>query len=266
MNTPLHDDDSDLRYAEYVLGVLDAEARAAVEREMVESDAAAAAVAFWRRRLLPLAAEIADLEPPPRLWQRIRSDLRLDAPVRDGRPAGLRGNAHLWRRLSFAAATVAAACIVALILVVRRPATPSVPYMASTLAETSGNIGWTATMDIRNARIIIVPAAPQSLAAGRAPELWLIPKGEKPIAIGMISTTVPITLPLGRALLHQVGPTAVLAVSVEPPGGSPTGQPTGPVIATGAIASAGAHASGSPATAQLIHPEQGSSLAECLPV
>lgn len=251
MNTPLHDDNSDLRYAEYVLGVLDAEARAAMEREMVQSDAAAAAVALWRRRLLPLAAEIADLEPPAHLWQRIRTDLRLDAPVRDERPAGLWENVRLWHWLSLATGAVAAACIVALFLVVRRPAAPSTAYMASTLAQKSGSVGWTATMDIRNARIIVVPAAPQNLATGRAPELWLIAKGEKPIAVGMISTTAPITLPLGSALLHRVGPTSVLAVSVEPPGGSPTGQPTGPVIATGAIASAAAHASGSSATAQL---------------
>jgi anti-sigma-K factor RskA len=251
MNTPLPDEESDLRYAEYALGVLDADARAAVEREMAQSDAAAAAVALWRRRLMPLAAEIADREPPPHLWQRIRAELGFDAPLRAERPAGLWENVRLWHWLSLAAGAVAAACIVALFLVVRRPATPSLPYMASTLAQKSGNVGWTATMDIINARIIIVPAAPQSLVAGRAPELWLIAKGGKPIAIGMISTTTPITLPLGPALLPRVGPTAVLAVSVEPPGGSPTGQPTGPVIATGAIASANPHATGSPATAQV---------------
>ncbi|HEV2271255.1 MAG TPA: anti-sigma factor [Steroidobacteraceae bacterium] len=244
MNTPLQDDDSDLRYAEYVLGVLEADARVSVEREMVESDAAAAAVAAWRRRLLPLAAEINALEPPPQLWQRIRTELRLDAPVRDGRPARLWENVRLWHWLSLTAGAIAAACIVALFLVARRPAAPAIPYMAATLAQKSGSIGWTATMDIKNARIIIVPAAPQSLAAGGAPELWLIAKGEKPIAIGMISSTAPIALPLAGALLQRVGPTAVLAVSVEPPGGSPTGQPTGPVIATGAIASAGAQTSG----------------------
>lgn len=248
MNTPLHDDNSELRYAEYVLGVLDADARAAAEREMVESDAAAAAVALWRRRLVPLAAEIADLEPPPHVWQQVRSELRLDAPAQDERPARLRENLRLWHWLSLTAGVIAAACIVALFLVARRPAAPHIPYMASTLAQKSGNVDWTATMDIRNARIVVVPATPQSLAAGRAPELWLIPKGEKPIAVGMISTTGPITLPLGDALLRRVGPTAVLAVSVEPPAGSPTGQPTGPVIATGAIARADAHASTSAAT------------------
>jgi anti-sigma-K factor RskA len=32
-----------------------------------------------------------------------------------------------------------------------------------------------------------------------------------------------------------LGPDATLAVSLEPPGGSPTGQPTGPVIASGKL-------------------------------
>lgn len=246
MNTPLHEDDSELRYAEYVLGVLDSDSRAAVERETVESDAAAAAVALWRRRLLPLAAEIADREPPPQLWQRIRTELQLDPPVRDRQPPAFRGNVRLWQWLSVAASAIAVACIVAVFFVVRRPAAPSVPYMASMLAQKTGNVGWTATMDIRNARIIVVPAAPQSLAAGHAPELWLIPQGGKPIAVGMISSTAPVTLRLGSALLPRVGPTSVLAVSVEPPGGSPTGQPTGPVIATGAIASTVAHTAGLP--------------------
>lgn len=254
MNTPLHDDDPDLRYAEYVLGVLDADARAQVEREMATSEAAAAEVAFWRRRLTPLAAEIAGLEPPSHLWQRIRTELQLeDVTSRRGRPGALWDNVRLWHWLSLGAGALAAACLVALFLVMRRPAVPSIAYMASTLAQTNGNVGWTATMDIRNAKIIIVPAAPQSLATGRAAELWLIAKGEKPIAVGLISTSSPVTLPLGPGLLTRLGPTAVLAVSVEPPGGSPTGQPTGPVIATGAIASAGTHAAGSTASVQLLH-------------
>lgn len=251
MNTPRNADDRDLRYAEYVLGVLDADARAAVEREIEASETAAAEVAQWRRRLLPLAAEISDLEPPPYLWHRIRTELRLDR-VREDQSPRLWNNVRLWHWLSFGAGAIAAACVIALILVVRRPSVPAIPYMASTLAQKNGNVGWTATMDVKNARIIIVPAAPRSLATDRAAELWLIAKGEKPIAVGLISTSSPVTLPLSPALLTRVGPTAVLAVSVEPPGGSPTGQPTGPVIAMGSIASAGVHAPGSATSAQLL--------------
>src|SRR6185437_10616146 len=232
------DDDPSLRYAEYVLGVLDADVRADVERALASSEAATTAVELWRRRLLPLAAEIAPREPPAHVWLRIRSALQLDAPgheQRGGRP-GFSENLRFWQRLSLATSALAAACIVALLLVARHPA-PTVPYMASTLAQTNGRIGWTATMDIAKARLIVVPAAPQSFSAGRAPELWLIAKGEKPVAVGIISASRPVTLTLVPALRSRVGPTAVLAVSVEPSGGSPTGQPTGPVIAMGAIAS-----------------------------
>ena len=173
------------------------------------------------------------------MWARIRSALQFDAPGREqprgGRP-GISGSVRFWQRLSLATSALAAACIVALLLVARHPA-PTVPYMASTLAQTNRRIGWTATMDIAKARLIVVPAAPQSFSAGRAPELWLIAKGEKPVAVGIISASRPVTLTLVPALRSRVGPTAVLAVSVEPAGGSPTGQPTGPVIAMGAIAS-----------------------------
>jgi anti-sigma-K factor RskA len=240
MSTPL-DDHSDLRYAEYVLGVLDADSRASVEREIASSEAAAVAVELWRRRLLPLAEEIVPREPPPHLWPRIRTALQLDMPAGALPPATrptLPRNLRFWHWLSFATTAVAAACIVALILITRHPAAPAATYMASTLAQKDGHAGWTATVDIERARLIVVPAAPQSLAAGRAPELWLIAKGGKPIAVGMISASRPVILPLGPALRGRVSATAVLAVSVEPPGGSLTGQPTGPVIATGTIAGA----------------------------
>lgn len=240
MSTPL-DDNSDLRYAEYALGVLDADSRASVEREIASSEAAAAAVELWRRCLLPLTEEIAPHEPPGHVWQRIRSALQFDAPVRAPERDGGRGlwqSLRFWHWVSFAASGVAAACIVALLLITRHPSVPPVTYMASTLTQTDGHVGWTATMDIDKGRLVIVPAAPQTLTSGRAAELWLIAKGGKPVAVGMISETRAVTLPMGTALRGLVSATAMLAVSVEPPGGSPTGQPTGPVIATGAIAGA----------------------------
>ena len=114
-------------------------------------------------------------------------------------------------------------------------------YMVSTIQQDSGVTGWTATMDLDRARMIVVPAAPSALPSGKAPELWLIPAGGKPISVAMIKRDAPTTIALEPSLLAKLGPTAALAVSVEPVGGSPTGQPTGAVIAKGAI-------SGSPET------------------
>lgn len=244
MSTPSDDGSPDLRYAEYVLGVLDADARQQVEREMAGSEAAAAAVERWRRRLLPLAQEIPPEPPPPHLWQRIRGELQLDAPHRPPEMAsrpGIRESLRFWHRLSLATGMLlAAACVAIVVLIVRRPPVPPIPYMASTITETGGRVGWTATMDITRARMIVVPAAPRGVSAGRSAELWLIPRGGKPIAVGVISATAPIIIRLAPALLSRLGPTAVLAVSVEPAGGSPTGQPTGPVIGQGTIGAAAA--------------------------
>lgn len=244
MNTPRNDDNANLRYAEYVLGVLDADARAEVAREMHISAQAAAAVALWEHRLLPLHEDVAPSDPPLYVWARIRNALQLDAPMRKqdapARPH-LWNNLRFWHWLGLGTSVLAAACLVLLLTPSHRaplPAQPPIPYMASTITQSDGHVGWTATIDLQRARIVVVPVAPQALVQGRAPELWLIPEGKKPIAVGMIDSRTPTTLTLSGAQLTQLKPTAALAVSVEPTGGSPTGQPTGPVIAKGMIGAA----------------------------
>ena len=61
-------------------------------------------------------------------------------------------------------------------------------------------------------------------------ELWAIAPGAKPQSLGVIPADG--RLALGRLPL-ALGAGTVLAVSIEPKTGSPTGQPTGPVVATG---------------------------------
>ncbi|MFC5435613.1 anti-sigma factor domain-containing protein [Rhodanobacter umsongensis] len=240
MNTPIEDGNNPLRYAEYVLGVLDADTRAEVAREVLASDEAATAVALWQRRLMPLADGISEVAPAPYVWARIHDALQLDAPSRDRPRKGLWNNLALWHWLGIGASAVAVALLVVVSL--PRPApTPTAAYagyMAATIQQDNGSTGWTATMDPQRARMVVVPGTPVAFASGRAPELWLIPAGEKPISVGMIARDQPTTLTLDPALVARLGPTAALAVSVEPIGGSPTGQPTGPVIAKGAIGAA----------------------------
>lgn len=250
MNTPLDHEPEDLRYAEYVLGVLDADMRAAVEHEIASDPHAAAEVARWQQHLLPLAEDIAPVAAPENVWIRLQNVI--GEPASREQPEPKRTSAWnslaVWRSLAFSAGAVAVACIIALVVLPRASvtpsATPTVAYMASTITQTDGQVGWTATMDLQHARMIVVPAKPQAIATGRATELWLIPAGQKPIAVGMIDTAAPTTITLDPKLLARLGPTAALAVSVEPPGGSTTGQPTGPVIAKGAIGEAPASGGG----------------------
>jgi anti-sigma-K factor RskA len=242
MNLPADEDNTQLRYAEYVLGVLDADARAAVAREVETTSEAATAVSLWQRRLLPMAEGIDAVAPAPYVWARIHDALQLDAPARVQPRKGLWDNLQLWHWLGIGASAVAVALLVVVALPRLTPTpTPtlaSVGYMASTIQQDNGTTGWTATMDLAHARMVVVPATPQALAQDRSPELWLIPAGQKPISVGIIARDRPTTIALDPAMLARLGPTAALAVSVEPAGGSPTGQPTGPVIAKGAISAA----------------------------
>lgn len=237
MNTPL-DRHDELRHAEYVLGVLDADARAAVEQEMRTDPQATRAVALWQRHLLPLAEDIASVEPPPYVWARIQSALGLQpaAPARPDARAGWWESLRLWRWVGLGASLVAAAAIV--LLVTRPPSAPmaaSANYMVASITQDNGVVGWTATMDLSHHRLLVVPATPAALARGRDAELWLIPPGGKPLSLGVIARGQPTSVDLQPALLKQLSERALLAVSVEPTGGSPTGQPTGPVVAKGAI-------------------------------
>jgi anti-sigma-K factor RskA len=231
MNSPpeTHNGDHDVRYAEYVLGVLEAEERAAVAAEIAASPEAAASVKRWEHELLPLAELIADATPPAHVWPRIASSTR-PADVLPKRES-LWSSLALWRYVAIGAS---AAALALLFLVVLRPV-GGTAYWSATIQQDNGSVGWTATLDRQHGRLIVVPGTPAALPPARAPELWLIPAGAKPLALGMIASDQPVTLMLGSGSLAQIAATAKLAVSVEPVGGSPTGQPTGAVIAIGAI-------------------------------
>jgi anti-sigma-K factor RskA len=243
MNEPANDDREDLRYAEYVLGVLDADARAALEREIARDPKAAAEVARWQKHLLPLAEDVAPVAPPDYVWARVRSTLGMAAfePRTSIAPQRLSlwQNAALWRWFALGAGMVAAGCIALLILLPRAPSAPAatqqISYVTAVIQQDNGLPGWTATLDTAHARLVLVPAAPNAIPAGRVPELWLIPPGAKPIAVGVFAPDKATTLNLPRDLLAKINAKALLAVSIEPPGGSPTGQPTGPVVGKGSL-------------------------------
>ncbi len=239
MNTPFDGEQNNLRYAEYVLGVLDADARAAVAREVATRDEAAVAVALWERRLAPLAESLPEMVPSAGVWPRIRQTLGWEAH-RESRPVGFWGTARPWRWISLGTSLAAAACLMLWLRgpVGEIPKPGHIALMVSSIRQDNGVTDWTATMDLDRKQILLVPATLPAVPNGRSTQLWLIPAGKAPISVGVFAPDRAVVLPLNPELLAQLGPTAALAVSYEPPGGSPTGQPTGMVIAKGAISGA----------------------------
>ncbi|TIR45483.1 MAG: anti-sigma factor, partial [Mesorhizobium sp.] len=74
-------------------------------------------------------------------------------------------------------------------------------------------------------------------AAGKDFELWMIEGKNAPVSMGVIPAGQTARMTISPAVQERLAQGAVLAVSLEPAGGSPTGQPTGPVVAAGDLKS-----------------------------
>ena len=254
---------ADTLAAELALGVLEAEAHAAAEARAAVDPAFAAEAAAWSARLHPLSEEAAPIEPGPELWERIEAVLWPAAlapvpqpvapePSAPDTPAASGGAAEVvelaprrqlrhWRRMAGLATGLAAACVVALVMVLARHPVAPAPLLTARLEPPAGVavlVGaplYTAVVD-RGRRTVVLTAVGPGPVDPRARELWLIKKPGAPTPLGVIARDKPLRLPESASAAVDAG--AVLAVSLEPPGGSPTGAPTGPVIATGVLARA----------------------------
>jgi anti-sigma-K factor RskA len=215
--------------AEYVLGVLSAAERRDVERRLAQEPALDLEVALWEERLGGLADAVAPVAPPDAAWSRIEAVIAPPAP----RPASIWQSLAFWRSFAIGSGTLAAASIAGLVYIGLVP-TARPPLMA-TLSGSAGQPNFVAAITASGNSLTIVPAALLTTDP-RSYELWLIPAGEtRPRSLGLIHPGQPIKLDIPPDLAGRLGPDATLAVSLEPPGGSPTGQPTGPVIAHGKL-------------------------------
>jgi anti-sigma-K factor RskA len=211
--------------AEYVAGSLRGAARRRFETLLPSHPLLREAVAAWQARLLPLTQAVAPVEPPPALWQRIEARIGA-APAR----AGLWQRLALWR--SLAAFGGVAAIVLALLLVQPLPSPPPiVVVLAATAGAAEG--GFVAGVSADGRSVVTKPIVPVALAADRALELWAVPAQGTPTSLGLISEKSASVVRRERL---PAG-TAALAVSLEPPGGSPTGAPTGPVLYVGKLTS-----------------------------
>lgn len=241
----------DVLAGEYVLGVLDAQERRAAEARIDSDREFAAAVLQWQQHLMPLADEIAPVAVPERVWVRIRASLGLDAPAPRPRPAapGFWDSVRTWRWLSAGGFATATACLLALLLArapVPPPAAqpppvattttpkPSGIAMTSTLMQDDGKPGYVALMDADKRSITLTPLA-GARDADRVPELWLIPADGKARSMGVFDEAKARVARIPDALMPMLSDGAVLAVTMEPPGGAPGGVATGPVVAKGGI-------------------------------
>jgi anti-sigma-K factor RskA len=217
--------------AEYVLGVLDGAERRDVETRIARDRAFAREVAAWQLHLAPLVDEIMPVDAPLHVWPRIR------AALFERERRSWFDDVVFWRWLSAGAGAVAAAALVFAFVVSRPPPAPTVVApMVAAINLDDGRPAFLATIDLSRGTMLVLPVS-AVIPAEKVAELWLIPPGDKPHSLGVVDVSHPVSVTIPAALRAAVTLKAAMAISVEPPGGSPTGQPTGPVIAKGGISS-----------------------------
>jgi len=225
-----HSDDNALA-GEYVLGVLPLDERRAAEQRIASEPAFAELVSSWQSELATLDDAYASEAPPRGVKARI--DARLFAEA--AKPAGLWGSLVFWRGLALASVAVVAA-IGAYNLDLVGGSTPgSAPALVAELGAPGSAVGLVAALDPTSGALQITPAA-FSPDDGKALELWLVPGEGAPISLGLVPEDGG-RLVLDRSLRDQLSAGALIAVSLEPAGGSPTGVATGPVVLSGTLAS-----------------------------
>ncbi|TPM29200.1 anti-sigma factor [Mesorhizobium sp. B2-3-5] len=221
----------DLFAAEYVLGVLPAEERRIASRRIDAEADFARLVDGWEARLSPLAAAYPDVEPPTAVKTAV--DRRLFSGATE--PA-TEPRASLWSSLAFwrglATAAVAALALYVTVPYVNRPAEQPQTRLVASLAADGSDVKYLAVYDSERHEVSLSHIS-GALASGKDFELWMIEGKNAPVSMGVIPAGATAHIGVSPATQQKLGQGAVLAVSLEPSGGSPTGQPTGPVVAAG---------------------------------
>lgn len=227
---------ADALAAQYVAGTLRGPARRRFEALLPSHPALRRATAEWQGRLMPLTTALAPVPPPAHTWAGI--ERRLWPVAAQDTPAAV----PWWRGLAFwrgasALATVAAVGLAVLLANPQPQQPPVVVVLQAAEGAAQGANTFVASFSGDGRALVTRPVQPVSLEVNRALELWAVPPQGAPRSLGLISAnglTVIRRDKLPQALLDQRN-TSALAVSVEPPGGSPTGAPTGPVVYAGKL-------------------------------
>lgn len=230
--------DTELLAAEYVLGQRRGEERQAVQQQLMTDSELRHWVNWWEQRLFSLALHPKPETPRKEVWERIQTRLfshakhtneaagsRHQAAQGQGNHWGIR-----WLNAALVGFALMAMTVVTTLYVDSRvsPSREAPTHYAS--FETGGVISHIIER-YANGDIASIAVHPSVTTDEKVLELWALTSSGTPVSLGVLPNQGKNVTSAPTAI-RQVTGTLTLAVSVEPPGGSPTGLPTGPVVNT----------------------------------
>jgi anti-sigma-K factor RskA len=214
--------------AEYVLGTLKGGARRRFEGYLHNDAALRRTTVEWQDRLAPMAEFATARTPRKQVWAGIERRLNLPR-IYPAWQFWRNESVNFWRSLGVVSTAVAALLVV--VIATRTLEAPQLDYVA-TLTDEKAQTALVLTGDSsRKTRTVrAVGAAP--VAGDKSLELWAVPKQGNPRSLGLLSDRGEVKLALTAAAIGD--DVAILAVTLEPKGGSPNPNgPTGPILYKG---------------------------------
>ncbi|MBB4183777.1 anti-sigma factor [Sinorhizobium terangae] len=212
---------------EYVLGVLSEEDRRKVEARMASDRNFAAMVDRWQHNLASFDDAYEAVRPPAHVFAAVES--RIFPPPAASPRVGFWNSLLLWR--SLAVASLAAVAIMGASMAGLFSEPQSQPLVAELSGE--GNaINLVARFDRASGSLKLTPVAARQ-AEQKSLELWLIEGDNPAVSLGVLPQSGEGEILVPPEMRTRFDEGSTLAVSVEPLGGSPTGAPTGAVVAQG---------------------------------
>ncbi|MCS3414893.1 anti-sigma-K factor RskA [Pseudomonas sp. BIGb0450] len=211
--------------ADYAIGLMPATARRRFEQLLLDDAALRVELGHWQDALASLTGPLLERQVPDPVWEGIKA--RIEPQV-----LHMPAKKPFWMNLRLLAAVCG--LVIAVLVGVLYQRDLGVEYNATLLAaDQQPALKIQAYAD----HLQVEPLALAAVEPARALELWAIPAGGKPISLGLVPVSGKGRIQLSKAQQALLTAPLTLAVSLEPQGGSPTGQPTGPVLYQGQLAS-----------------------------
>ncbi|MFG6083368.1 anti-sigma factor [Paracoccus litorisediminis] len=214
--------DLDTRAEEFVLGLLDPRTEAELTDALTRDLAWARAVGHARDRLLPLDDTAPDLPGASRLWDGVAARLgETDQATR-----------RAWPRWLPLGAAVAASLAIGTFI--GASWLPTDPVVLAVLVDAAG-IPTAVVEDFGQADARIRFVRDVQVPHGRQMQVWTLPSAEMgPVSLGLLAGAQGTDLAAPN--LPVPAQSQLYEITFEPVGGSPTGRPTGEILAKGLAA------------------------------
>lgn len=223
--------------AEYALGVLSREERTAFAARLEHEPHLRELVRSWDENLISLADDVQPVAPPPQVLTALEKRLFTPANTNMAPRAAWWNSLALWRGLSVA--SLAGLIVIAGLYMNARE-------LAQNLASAPPPVTYVSELDGEQqaVRLIALYEAGHDVLKlhrthGQAPEnrsfeLWYIGDDGVPKSLGVLPVDANGVIELPEDARDTML-TATLAITEEPAGGSPSGEPTGDVLASGKL-------------------------------